>query len=167
MGNAIALAAADRGSGGDAGDHGGPVEHPDVTVLAVETADEMAAAVWKTAGDVDVAVLAAAVADFRPADPSTGKLRRTDGPPEIVLGADPGHPRRGGPDATPALPRRFRRRDRLVRRERWPRRKRKGVDLLVGNDVSEPGSGFGTDTNQVAVITPDGSTDRWPLLDQT
>jgi phosphopantothenoylcysteine decarboxylase/phosphopantothenate--cysteine ligase len=40
----------------------------------------------------------------------------------------------------------------------------KGVDLLVGNDVSKPGSGFATDTNEVAVITPDGVVDQWPVL---
>ena len=42
--------------------------------------------------------------------------------------------------------------------------KRKGVDLLVYNDVSEPGSGFGTDTNRVVFIEPDGSTKALPLL---
>ena len=40
----------------------------------------------------------------------------------------------------------------------------KGVDLLVGNDVSKEGSGFGSDTNEVVVITPDGEQDRWPLM---
>ncbi len=40
----------------------------------------------------------------------------------------------------------------------------KGVDLLVGNDVSAEGSGFGSDTNEVALITPDGAVERWPLL---
>ncbi len=89
MGNAIALAAAERGAAVTLVTTMAPVEHPDIAVLAVETADEMATAVWKTAEDADVAVLAAAVADFRPADPSTGKLRRTDGPPEIALEPTP------------------------------------------------------------------------------
>jgi phosphopantothenoylcysteine decarboxylase/phosphopantothenate--cysteine ligase len=40
----------------------------------------------------------------------------------------------------------------------------KGVDLLVGNDVSKAGSGFATDTNEVTVYTPDGSSETWPLL---
>jgi phosphopantothenoylcysteine decarboxylase/phosphopantothenate--cysteine ligase len=42
--------------------------------------------------------------------------------------------------------------------------KSKGVDLLVYNDVSEPGSGFGTDTNRIVVIDRDGNTDPWPVL---
>lgn len=42
--------------------------------------------------------------------------------------------------------------------------KRKGVDLLVYNDVTEPGSGFGTETNRVVVVHGDGSTEEWPQL---
>jgi phosphopantothenoylcysteine decarboxylase/phosphopantothenate--cysteine ligase len=41
--------------------------------------------------------------------------------------------------------------------------KRKSVDLLVYNDVSEPGSGFGTDTNRVVIIDKGGSNVEWPL----
>ncbi len=163
MGNAVAVAAADRGAAVTLVTTAEPVDHPNVTVLAVETADEMAAAVWKTAGDVEVAVLAAAVADFRPADPATGKLRRVDGPPEIVLEPTPDilagvarmQPRPflvGFAAETGSLD------------EAVAKAQRKGVDLLVGNDVSRAGSGFGTDTNEVAVVTPDGSVDSWPLL---
>ncbi|MET0830780.1 MAG: bifunctional phosphopantothenoylcysteine decarboxylase/phosphopantothenate--cysteine ligase CoaBC [Acidimicrobiia bacterium] len=163
MGNAIALAAAERGAAVTLVTTMAPAEHPDIAVLAVETADEMATAVWKTAEDADVVVLAAAVADFRPAEPSTGKLRRTDGPPEIALEPTP--------DILAGVAR-MQRRPFLVGfaaetgslDEAVAKAERKGVDLLVGNDVSDPGSGFGTDTNQVAVITPDGATDRWPLL---
>jgi phosphopantothenoylcysteine decarboxylase/phosphopantothenate--cysteine ligase len=41
---------------------------------------------------------------------------------------------------------------------------RKGVDLMVANDVAEVGSGFGTDTNRVTVIEPDGPTEAWPQM---
>jgi len=40
----------------------------------------------------------------------------------------------------------------------------KGVDLLVANDVTKEGSGFGSDSNEVTVITPDGNATPWPLL---
>ena len=40
----------------------------------------------------------------------------------------------------------------------------KHVDLMVYNDVGEPGSGFGTDTNRVIVIGREGSTDTWPMM---
>ena len=35
---------------------------------------------------------------------------------------------------------------------------------MVGNDVTEPGSGFGTDTNRVTFVTPDGNVQRLPLM---
>ena len=35
--------------------------------------------------------------------------------------------------------------------------RRKGIDLLVANDVAEPGSGFGTDTNRVTILAADGA----------
>ena len=40
----------------------------------------------------------------------------------------------------------------------------KGLELVVGNDVTEPGSGFGTDTNRVTFVTPDGTVRRLPLM---
>ena len=40
----------------------------------------------------------------------------------------------------------------------------KTVDLMVYNDVTEPGSGFGTDTNRVVIIDSTGDTDPWPLM---
>jgi phosphopantothenoylcysteine decarboxylase / phosphopantothenate---cysteine ligase len=42
--------------------------------------------------------------------------------------------------------------------------RRKGVDLLVANDVSEPGSGFGTDTNRVTILSAAGDQEELPLL---
>ena len=42
--------------------------------------------------------------------------------------------------------------------------RRKGVDLLVANDVAEAGSGFGTDTNRVSILAADGAREDLPLL---
>ena len=39
-----------------------------------------------------------------------------------------------------------------------------GVDFIVANDVTMPGSGFGTDTNQVSIISPDGTQERLALM---
>ena len=41
---------------------------------------------------------------------------------------------------------------------------RKGVDLLVANDVAEEGSGFGSDTNRVTIVVPGAEPEPWPLL---
>lgn len=162
MGNAIALAAARRGAVVTLVTTAAAPQHPAITVIAVETAAEMAEAIWEAAPRSDVVVLAAAVADFRPAAPAPKKLRRASGPPEIVLEPTPdilagvaslqprpflvGFAAETGPAAGAAEKARV-----------------KGVDLLVANDVTAPGAGFGGDTNAVAVLTPEGTVEEWPL----
>jgi phosphopantothenoylcysteine decarboxylase/phosphopantothenate--cysteine ligase len=127
----------------------------------VESAGDMQEAVDTI--DADIAVMAAAVADFRPADSADSKLARTDGPPEIrleptpdilmsVAARDPRPFLVGFAAETGSL------------EEAVAKAKRKGVDLLVANDVTAPGSGFGSDTNQVTLILPDGTTEPWELL---
>jgi phosphopantothenoylcysteine decarboxylase/phosphopantothenate--cysteine ligase len=136
---------------------------PAVEVVRVETAEEMAAAVWDRAPAADVAVLAAAVADFRPADPSGEKLQRAAGPPEIILEAAP-DVLRGVAEMDPRP---------LVigfAAETGPvddaiaKGKHQRTDLLVANDVTGDDSGFGVDTNRVTLVAPDGTPDPWPLL---
>lgn len=162
MGNAVAAVAAELGaevtlvtsaSGAPAG----------VRVVAVETAAEMADAVWTASAGADVAVLAAAVADYRPATIVDHKLRRADGPPEIVL--EPTEDILAGVAAMDPRPLLVGFAAEVGSLEGAIAKARsKGVDLLVGNDVAEEGSGFGTDTNRVAFITPDGEVDAQPLL---
>jgi phosphopantothenoylcysteine decarboxylase/phosphopantothenate--cysteine ligase len=163
MGNALAEEAVARGASVTLVTAADPPAAAGLEVVAVETAAEMAEAVWARAGGCDVVVLAAAVADFRPARPASFKLRRADGPPELVLEPTP--------DILAGVaamqPRPF-----LVgfAAETGPvegavgKARTKGVDLLVANDVSATGSGFGTEDNRVALILPDGTLERWDLL---
>ena len=116
--------------------------------------------------------MAAAVADFRPRAAATTKLGRGAGltlelePTEDILaeasalvhaaaaGADGGQRTVlvGFAAETGSL-------------ERAPEKAaRKRVDLLVANDVAEPGSGFGTDTNRVTIIRPGHEPEPWPQL---
>ena len=92
----------------------------DVDVVRVVTAAEMEQAVLARAPAADVVVMAAAVADFRPAQPATGKIKKADGVPVGRPRADPRHPRRArcGQAAHPD-PGRLRRRD-----QRRPRPRR-------------------------------------------
>ncbi len=163
MGNALARAAAARGASvvlvtaAPAPDIGG------VEVVGVETAEEMAQAVWERAAGMDVAVMAAAVADFAPASSAETKIKRKTGVPEIRLVPTPDV--LGGVAAMPDRP--F-----LVGfaaetgslEDAVDKARRKNVDLLVANDVLADGSGFGSDSNQVSIIAPDGSTDLLPLM---
>ena len=158
MGHAVALAAARRGARVTLITASPLDAAPSVEVVPVETAQDMAQAAWGVAPSLDVAILAAAVADFRPSDALDTKLARADGPPELVLEATPnllqGLIERKREDAivvgfaaeTGSL-------DRAVAKATSY-----GVDLLVANDVAAPGSGFGTETNEVTLISPDGDT---------
>lgn len=162
MGHAIATEAARRGafvsliSASDLPAAG-------CTLVAVEDAASMATATWAAAKDADVAILAAAVADFRPKQPADSKLRRSDGVPELVL--EPTENILAGIAAM--TPRPF-----LVGfaaqagdiQDAFRKATTYGVDLLVANDVSQAGSGFATPTNQVTLITPEGEADPWPLM---
>ncbi len=127
--------------------------HPRLSVVRVDTAAEMEAAMAIEADKADVVVMAAAVADFRPTSVAGRKLTKDDGIPEIVLEQTP--------DILKALVARRRpgqvivgfaaeTDDPLARARR--KRESKGVDLMVVNDVSAPGVGFDHDTNAVTII---------------
>src|SRR6185437_9134114 len=66
-----------------------PVDTPSVTVVPVESAADMEAALGRAAATADVVVMAAAVADYRPKAPADRKLTKDDGIPEIVLEQTP------------------------------------------------------------------------------
>jgi len=130
-----------------------------VSRIDVESAAEMETALEDPCRQADVVIMAAAVADFRPKEVADGKLSKDDGPPELVLEPTP--------DILASLVARRRPNQILVgfaaetndavERGRAKLR-RKGVDLLVVNDVSAPGAGFDHDTNAVSILGADGST---------
>ena len=137
---------------------------PTVRRIDVETAAQMERAVGDVSADADVIVMAAAVADFRPKEPAGTKLSRGDGVPEVVLEPTP--------DILAGLAARRRPGQVLVGFaaethdvvERGKRKlERKGVDLLVVNDVVKPGVGFDHDTNAVVILGADGHATEVPL----
>lgn len=164
MGHAIADEAARRGHSVVLVTTSGLETHPGVEVVRVETAMEMKEAVDGVSPDV--AVMTAAVADFRPADPSEEKLPREDGLDSVELVPNP--------DILASVVAREDRPyvvgfaaetgsvDRAIEKAR-----KKGVDLMVYNDVTKPGSGFGTDTNEVTLIDASGEVEAWPQMPKT
>lgn len=161
MGHAIAAAAAQRGAHVELVTTSSLPAPPGANVHRVESAQEMLEAVEKI--HPDIAVFAAAVADFRPAKAAQDKLSRSDGPPTLVLEPTPdilaSVVARGDDIFVVGFAAETGGVERAIEKA-----KRKGVDLMVYNDVTAPGSGFGTDTNQVTLIEPDGTVDRWPQL---
>jgi phosphopantothenoylcysteine decarboxylase / phosphopantothenate---cysteine ligase len=130
----------------------------------VETAADVELAVGAAAEHADAVIMAAAVADFRPKRSASGKLSKEDGVPEIVLEPTPdilaGLASRRPPGQV-LVGFAAETHDALARGRR--KLERKGVDLLVVNDVCAPGAGFDHDTNAVVILGADGSTTDVPL----
>jgi len=149
----------------------GPVRLPDppgVCVVAIESAREMLDA-CEAALPADIAVCAAAVADWRVAAEATQKLKK-DGkvPPPLELALNP--------DILASLAQRTHQRptlvvgfaaetERVVEQART-KRQRKGCDWILANDVSASEGVFGGDRNRVHLISAVGE-ETWPLLDKT
>jgi phosphopantothenoylcysteine decarboxylase/phosphopantothenate--cysteine ligase len=133
------------------------------TVVAVETAAEMEAVVLAEAPAADVVVMAAAVADFRPKAAADQKIRKSAGVPEIVLEPTPdilaelGRARRPGQILVG-----FAAETEEAEARAAEKLAAKRVDLVVVNDVTAPGAGFGHDTNAVSIVAREGTT-RVPL----
>ncbi len=184
MGVAIAQAALDRGARVTL--IAGRTEVPlpaEARIVPAESTSAMRAALLRELGGADghagfdALVMAAAVADFAPARTAGTKLARGDAMtlellPTPDLLAEVGRIVRGA-NAEGAVTRRpLAPRPVLVgfaaetgSLDRAPEKlRRKGVDLLVANDVAEPGSGFGTDTNRVSILAADGTREDLPLL---
>jgi phosphopantothenoylcysteine decarboxylase / phosphopantothenate---cysteine ligase len=136
-------------------------------VVRVETAVQMDEAVRAVASGADVVVMAAAVADFRPAHVSERKIKKHDGVPEIVL--EPtvdilaGLGRRKQPGQTLVG---FAAETDRVRQNATSKLVAKGADLIVANDVTAPGAGFEHDTNHVVILNADGAEREVPLADK-
>ena len=136
------------------------------SAIAVETAAQMEAAVAQHA-DADVVVMAAAVADFRPAAPASGKIKKANGVPTVELEPTPdilaglGRAKRPGQVIVG-----FAAETDDVVANASGKLKRKGLDLIVANDVSAPQAGFQHDTNAVTIVSADGGVHHVPLSDK-
>jgi phosphopantothenoylcysteine decarboxylase / phosphopantothenate---cysteine ligase len=140
---------------------------PGVTVVPVATAAEMEDAVLPRQGELDVIVMAAAVADFRPKAASDAKIKKEEGVPEIVLEpttdilATLG---RSKPEGQVLVG--FAAETSDLREHAMGKVRRKNLDLIVANDVSAPGVGFEHDTNAVILLSADGGEQDVPLADK-
>ena len=140
---------------------------PGATVVAVETAAQMQAALTTVAPGADVVVMAAAVADFRPVAAADGKIKKDQGVPQLLLEATPDI--LAGLGAVKPL------RQTLVGfaaetsdllANAAAKLQRKNLDLIVANDVGAPGVGFQHDTNAVTLLRADGTAHMVALTDK-
>jgi len=142
-------------------------EAPGLEVVGVETAAEMDEAVGERSAGADLILMAAAVADFRPATVATDKIKKDGGPPEIILEptvdilAGLGRSRVVGQVLVG-----FAAETSDLRQNAAAKLLAKGIDLMVANDVSAPGVGFDHETNAVVILDADGGAMEVPLTDK-
>jgi len=170
MGYAIAAAAADAGA--EVFLVSGPtaLRAPARTQLvAIETAEQMRDAVLGLLENADAVVMAAAVADYRPIETRERKIKKRDAGKELELRMTE------NPDILKAIvaARRpgaivvgFKAETGDATAEAGRMLREKKLDLVVANDISDPGSAFGSDTDRVTFVSADG-VEALPLLAKT
>lgn len=164
MGYALAVAARDRGA--EVVLITGPtsLRAPEgIVVWRVRTAVEMQQEVLQVAPMTDALIMAAAVADYRPASVAEQKIKKQETPSDFTLDLV------RNPDILGELEAEFVRVGFAAETENMVENatgklKGKGLDLIVANDITDPGSTFGADTSKVVLIDRDGSTEELPLL---
>jgi phosphopantothenoylcysteine decarboxylase/phosphopantothenate--cysteine ligase len=135
-----------------------------VEIIRVESAAEMAGAVLDRFEAVDVVVMAAAVADFRPKASAREKIKKAGGPPEIVLEPTTDILAELGTKKSTQYLVGFAAETERIVEQAAAKMAAKRVDLMVANDVTAPGSGFEVDTNRAVLIAPDGTARELPQM---
>ena len=147
----------------------GPVavrpENPSVEVRHVESACEMLAECEKLFPEADIAIMSAAVADYAPVSTAASKIKRErDEVPVIHLKKNPdiaatlGQAKRTGQVLVGFALETDHELDNAADKLR-----RKNLDMIVLNSLRDAGAGFGTDTNKITILRPDGLRTQYPL----
>ena len=162
MGYALAEAARDRGAEVTLVSVPGSLAEPrGINLVHVESAARMKEAVAQAVAKADVLLMAAAVADYRPKAVAKGKIKKGDASLTLELERTP--------DILTEVSGSFIRvgfaaeSENLFENAREKLAKKK-LDIIVANDITAAGSGFGADTNKVIIINRDGKVDDLPLL---
>lgn len=141
-----------------------------INVINTESALEMLDAAEKHAGTADIIILCAAVADYRPAEYHTEKIKRKadDGEATLLL--------KENPDIAATIGARKKKGQILAGfaletddelRHAQEKMTRKGLDYIVLNSLRDKGAGFGVDTNKITILAKDGIATEYPLKDKT
>lgn len=164
MGYAIARAAAMRGA--EVTLIHGHTDLPPVrfaTDVPITTAQDMYDAVTSRFEEMDVLVMAAAVADYRPVTVASDKIKKKDGDLSIPVERTADILGTIGPKKTHQFLCGFSMETRDMVENSTAKLTRKNLDMVVANNLKVAGAGFGVDTNVVTFITPDG-TRELPLM---
>lgn len=143
----------------------GPVQivpPKDVRIINVNTSSEMAKAVKENIKCNDIIIMAAAVGDFRPKSSAKGKMKKES--VSMSLELEPTEDILASIKDSKIFKVGFAAEIDNAEAKAREKMSRKNLDIIVANDVSEEGSGFGTDTNKITILNKDGSSERYGLL---
>jgi phosphopantothenoylcysteine decarboxylase/phosphopantothenate--cysteine ligase len=165
MGYAIAEAAAHRGARVILVSGPTALDPPrEAQVVPVETAQEMYDAVLARLEAATVVIKAAAVADYRPKQVAREKIKKDERVPEVTLESTPDILAEIGKRKGRRILVGFAAETQDVVANARKKLQRKNLDLMVANDVSQPGAGFDADTNLVKILDAKGGVEELPLL---
>jgi phosphopantothenoylcysteine decarboxylase/phosphopantothenate--cysteine ligase len=157
MGFAVARAAEHRGA--EVTLVTGPVNLPDppgMEVVRVTTAHEMAEAVLDRVEDAGIIVKTAAVSDYRPREIAAHKIKKGEAEETLILERNPDILREIGARKGNRFLVGFAAETQDLRENASQKLRKKNLDMIVGNVVTEAGAGFGSDDNRVTFFYPDG-----------
>jgi phosphopantothenoylcysteine decarboxylase/phosphopantothenate--cysteine ligase len=138
---------------------------PAINRLDVETAAQMKEAVVAAAGDADMVIMAAAVADFRPAESHAQKLKKAGRPESIALEPTTDILQELRELAANAVRIGFAAETDDLLDNAVQKLRQKGIAMIVANDVSDEAGGvFGADTNQATLLRPDHPPETLPRM---
>ena len=164
MGYAVAEAARDRGAETVLISAATGLRSPwGIETINVSTVDEMRDATLPACAESDVLVMAAAISDFRPKSAADEKIKKRNArvlSMELETIED-WMPLAAGPRLAKVA---FAAETSDAATKGAAKMAAKGAVLTIANDVTEPGSGFGTDTNRVDIVRQDGSVEPLPMM---
>jgi phosphopantothenoylcysteine decarboxylase/phosphopantothenate--cysteine ligase len=137
---------------------------PGVRFVQVESASQMRDAVMENLGEATVVVKAAAVADYRPEQIHEGKIKKEQENFVLSLTRTPDILAEVGARKGDRILVGFAAETRALLENARQKLIRKNLDWIVANDVTKPGSGFATETNQVTLISREGTLEELPEM---
>ncbi len=148
---------------------------PPVGALKIDgtTAEQMSAAVLKETENADLLIMAAAVADYKPAQEKNRKIKKDQGGLSIInLETTPDilsdlAQRKKSVGIGPRVTIGFAAETENLQKNASSKLKQKQLDLIAANDISRKDSGFGSDKNQVTLIWKDGRIKELPLMEKS
>ena len=165
MGYALARAAVRRGAGVVLVSGPSAIEPPSaVRLIPVNTAAEMRRAVLEQFPECTAVIMAAAVADYRPVDASSKKLKRGKAPLDIRLEPNPDILGELGRRKNGKLLVGFAAETEELIANATRKLHEKNLDLIVANDVTQAGGGFDGDTNIATIVDRSGASDSLSLM---